>query len=136
MNGYVPEAKSHIACELLGGRAVQISHTAGERSLIASLDLTDHSIQILKFHGNASEKPASEQGLPFSLLGDGELYVTNGRQLLADSGEVGTASLFRRGGFQCPPRKRYQAIRRAYDLHVLSSFSPRSRRVSPLRPAS
>ena len=88
VNGYVPEAKSHIACELLSGKAVKIKQAAGDRSLVASLDLRDHSIQVLQFQGSTSAKPESERGLPLALLGDGELYVTDGRQLLASPVEV------------------------------------------------
>ena len=88
VNGYVAKAKSHITCELLSGKAVHIKHAAGGRSLIAALDLTEHSIQILKYHGSTLEEVESERKLLFSLLGDGELYVTDGHQLLADPGEV------------------------------------------------
>jgi hypothetical protein len=41
-----------------------------------------------KFEGSAEGRGDSEQGLPLSLLGDGELYVTEGNQLLADPVEV------------------------------------------------
>ncbi|HEY3927496.1 MAG TPA: hypothetical protein VGL89_03895 [Candidatus Koribacter sp.] len=88
VNHYVPEANSRIACEQLSDEAVQIKHAAANRSLVASLDLNSHSIQINKFEGNSSENRATEQDLPLSLLGDGELYVTDGHQLLADPVEV------------------------------------------------
>jgi hypothetical protein len=88
VNSYVPEANSHIACELLSGEAVQIKHAAANRSLVASLDLKAHSIQVNKVEGSAAEKRESEHDLPLSMLGDGELYVTDGNQLLADPVEV------------------------------------------------
>ncbi len=87
VNRYVPEARSHIACELLSGEAVQIKQDAANRSLVASLDLKGHSIQLNKFEGPSAEKH-EEQDLPLSMLGDGELYVTDGNQLLADPVEV------------------------------------------------
>jgi hypothetical protein len=86
VNRYVPEAKSRIACEMLSGEAVQIRHASA--NLIASLDLKAHSIQLNKLESSSSEPRASEQDLPLSLLADGELYVTDGRQLLADPVEV------------------------------------------------
>jgi hypothetical protein len=82
VNRYVPEANSRIACEMLSQEAVQIRHASA--NLIASLDLKAHSIQLNKVEGNSSEQHTSEQDLPLSLLADGELYVTDGRQLLAD----------------------------------------------------
>jgi hypothetical protein len=86
VNSYVPEANSQIACELLSGEKVQIKHAAANRSVVASLDLEAHAIQINKFQGSTPEN--SEEDLPFSLLGDGELYVTSGRELLAGPVEV------------------------------------------------
>ena len=88
VNRYVPEARSHIACELLSGEAVQIKQAAGDRSLIASLDLKAHSIQLNRCEGSSTEQRLSEHDLPLSMLGDGELYVTDGNQLLADPVEV------------------------------------------------
>jgi hypothetical protein len=88
VNRYVPEANSRIACELLSDEAVQIKQVAANRSLVASLDMEAHSIQVNRFEGNASESRESEHGLPLSMLGDGELYVTDGSQLLADPAEV------------------------------------------------
>jgi hypothetical protein len=87
VNQYVPEASSRIACEMISGDAVQIKHVSAHRSLVASLDLQAHTIQLNKFEGDAEEKH-EEQGLPLSLLGDGELYVTDGYQLLANPVEV------------------------------------------------
>ena len=87
VNRYVPEAKSRIACEMLSGEAVQIKQDAANRSLVASLDLKAHSIQLNRFEGSAAEKH-EEHDLPLSMLGDGELYVTDGQQLLADPVEV------------------------------------------------
>jgi len=87
VNRYVPEAKSHIACEMLSGDAVQIKQDAANRSLVASLDLNAHAIQLNKFEGPTAEKH-QEHDLPLSMLGDGELYVTDGQQLLADPVEV------------------------------------------------
>ena len=88
VNRYVPEANSRIACELLSDEAVQIKHASANKSLIASLDLHAHSIQLNKFEGSAAEQHASEHDLPLSMLADGELYVTDGQQLLADPVEV------------------------------------------------
>lgn len=88
VNTYVPEAKSRIACEELSNDAVQIKHAAANRSLVASLDIQAHAIQINRIEGGASGDKASEQDLPLSLLGDGELYVTSGGELLADPVEV------------------------------------------------
>ena len=85
VNRYVPDAKSRFACEMLSDEAVQIRHASA--NLTASLDLKAHSIQLNKVEGSSSDK-ASEQDLPLSLLADGELYVTDGRQLLADPVEV------------------------------------------------
>lgn len=87
VNSYVPEASGRIACELISGEAVQIKHASAHRSLVASLDLKAHAIQLNKFEGVAAENH-EEQDLPLSLLGDGELYVTDGHQLLADPVEV------------------------------------------------
>jgi hypothetical protein len=84
VNRYVPEARSRIACEQLSSEAVQIKHVAAGRSIVASLDLKGHTIQLNKFEGSA----ANEQDLPLSMLADGELYVTDGRQLLANPVEV------------------------------------------------
>jgi hypothetical protein len=88
VNNYVPEENSRIACELLSGDTVQIKHAAANRSVVASLDIKTHSIQVNKIEGSATGDQASEQDLPLSLLGDGELYVTSGRELLADPLEV------------------------------------------------
>ncbi len=88
VNTYVPEAKSRIACEELSSDAVQIKHVAANRSLVASLDIKGHAIQINRIETGASGDKASEQDLPLSLLGDGELYVTSGGELLADPVEV------------------------------------------------
>jgi hypothetical protein len=87
VNTYVPEAKSRIACEELSSEAVQIKHAAANRSLVASLDIKAHAIQINRIEGGISGQN-SEQDLPLSLLGDGELYVTSGEELLADPVEV------------------------------------------------
>ena len=86
VNRYVPEANSRIACEMLSGDAVQIRHASA--NLTASLDLKGHSIQLNKIEVSSSDQQASEKDLPLSLLADGELYVTDGRQLLADPVEV------------------------------------------------
>jgi hypothetical protein len=88
VNRYVPEAKGRLACEQLSGEAVQLKHASANRRLIASLDLESHAIHVNKFEGSAVGRGDSEQGLPLSLLGDGELYVTEGNQLLADPVEV------------------------------------------------
>ncbi len=88
VNRYVPEATSRIACEQLSNEAVQIKHATASRRLIASLDLEDHAIRVNRFEGSAEGKGDTEQGLPLSLLGDGELYVTDGHQLLGDPVEV------------------------------------------------
>lgn len=88
VNRYVPEAKSRLACELLSAEAVQLRHASADRSLIASLDLKGHSIQVNKVEGTSSGQHSSEKDLPLSLLADGELYVTDGNQLLADPAEV------------------------------------------------
>ena len=88
VNRYVPEAHSRIACELLSDEAVQIKHASANKSLIASLDLHAHTIQLNKFEGTATEQHASEYDLPLSMLADGELYVTDGQQLLADPVDV------------------------------------------------
>jgi hypothetical protein len=86
VNRYVPEANSRIACEMLSGEAVQIRHASA--NLIASLDLKGHSIQLNKIESSSSDQRTSEKDLPLSMLADGELYVTDGRQLLADPVEV------------------------------------------------
>jgi hypothetical protein len=88
VNHYVPEVKSHIACEQLSNEAVQIKQAAANCSLVASIDLDAHIIQINRIEGGATGKRESEQDLPLSLLGDGELYVTSGGELLADPVEV------------------------------------------------
>ncbi len=87
VNKYVPEANSRIACEKLSSGVVQIQQAAANRRLTASLDLKTHAIQVNKIEGGVNESQ-SEKDLPLSLLGDGELYVTDGRQLLADPVEV------------------------------------------------
>lgn len=88
VNNYVPEENSRIACELLSGDTVQIKHAAANRSVVASLDIKTHSVRVNKIESSASGDRASEQDLPLSLLGDGELYVTSGEELLADPLEV------------------------------------------------
>lgn len=88
VNSYVPEANSRIACELLSNEAVQIKHATANRRIVASLDLDAHSIQVNKFEGSSAGSGQSEQDLPLSLLGDGELYVTDGNQLLGNPVEV------------------------------------------------
>ena len=88
VNTYVPEAKSRIACEQLSSDAIQIKHVAANRSLVASLDIGAHAIQINRIEGSTAGDNASEQEMPLSLLGDGELYVTSGEELLADPVEV------------------------------------------------
>ena len=67
---------------------MQIKHASANRSLIASLDLKAHAIQINRIRRGQPRARNSEQDLPLSLLGDGELYVTDGDQLLADPVEV------------------------------------------------
>lgn len=73
---------------MLSGEAVRIRHASANKSLIALIDLKAHTIQLNKLEGSSSEQRSSEQDLPLSLLADGELYVTDGRQLLADPVEV------------------------------------------------
>lgn len=88
VNQYVPEANSRIACELLKGDAVEIKQPAAQRSLVASLDLKAHAIQLNRCEGSAAEQRVSELAMPLSMLADGELYVTDGHQLLGDATEV------------------------------------------------
>ena len=81
INDFVHDEDSHLNCQMLDSDSVLVQHPSVERTLIAKLDLKKHAIEVQEFdHGQLSV--ASE--LPFALLGDGNVYVTNGQSLMGD----------------------------------------------------
>jgi PilZ domain len=81
INDFVQDPKTQLDCQMLDADSVLVQHPSVERTLIATLDLKKHAIVVQEFdHGQQSV--GSE--LPFALLGDGNVYVTNGQSLMGD----------------------------------------------------
>jgi hypothetical protein len=82
INDYVRKSGTRLDCQMISGETVEIAHPQADRTLRASLDLHDHAIHIYEFEsGNLT----SGSRFPFALLGDGNVYVTNGQTLMGDS---------------------------------------------------
>lgn len=85
VNDYVRRRNSRIECRMYGADAVFMEHASIERSIFARLDLRDHGLQFNVFQ---SGRWIMGKKLPFSLLGDGGLYVTCDKTLMGDSQAV------------------------------------------------
>lgn len=85
VNDYVRQRDSRIQCRMYGADAVFMEHASVERSIFARLDLRDHGLQFNVFQ---SGRWIMGKKLPFSLLGDGGLYVTCDKTLMGDSQAV------------------------------------------------
>lgn len=81
INDYVRISGSTLGCQMISGETVEIAHPQANRTLRATLDLNDHAIHIEEFDG---ENISVGERLPFALLGDGNVYVTNGNTLMGD----------------------------------------------------
>jgi hypothetical protein len=88
VNRYMPEQRSHIVCRLINPEAVQLQHASSDRSLVASLDLTQHAIHLKEYRDRKMEHPMTRRDMPLSMLADGELYVTDGDELKPNAMEV------------------------------------------------
>jgi hypothetical protein len=93
VNRYVPEQRSHIVCHKINPEAVHLLHASSDRSLVASLDLKKHAIHLKEYHDREMEHPMKRKDLPFSMLADGEVYVTDGNELKANAMEVAKSFL-------------------------------------------
>jgi hypothetical protein len=93
VNRYVPEKRSHILHRQINPEAVLLHHASSDRSVVASLDLIAHSIHIKEYHDRRMEHVMGRKEMPLSLLADGELYVTDGNELMSNSTEVAKALL-------------------------------------------
>ena len=82
------EQRSHIVCRLINPEAVQLQHASSDRSLVASLDLTQHAIHLKEYRDRKMEHPMTRRDMPLSMLADGELYVTDGDELKPNAMEV------------------------------------------------
>jgi hypothetical protein len=82
VNDYVRDSHARLECQMLNADAVQIEHPSAGRTLVASLDLNEHGIQIKEYQDS---EPTVSNKLPFAMLGDGNVYVTNARALLGDA---------------------------------------------------
>ncbi|HEY3928921.1 MAG TPA: PilZ domain-containing protein [Candidatus Koribacter sp.] len=81
INEYVNDAHTQLDCQMLGSDSVLIQHPTVNRTLIATLDLMDHAIELKEFDAGRENLGSR---LPFALLGDGNVYVTNGQSLMGD----------------------------------------------------
>ena len=81
INDYVHDTRTQLDCHMISSDSVEIHHPSIERTLIATLDLDVHAIHIKEFDGGTLSVGSK---LPFALLGDGNVYVTNGQSLMGD----------------------------------------------------
>ncbi len=81
INDYVHDSRSLLDCQMLSCDSVLIEHPSVGRTLVATLDLDEHAIRIEEFDNG---QLAVGSKLPFALLGDGNVYVTNGQSLMGD----------------------------------------------------
>ena len=81
INDYVNDPRTRLDCQMLGSDSLLIQHPTVSRTLIATLDLKEHAIDLKEFD-DGHESLGSK--LPFALLGDGNVYVTNGQSLMGD----------------------------------------------------
>ncbi len=81
VNDYVRYRSSRIGCRMYGADALYMEHSSIERSIFARLDLCDHGLNLSVFE---SGRWVTNKRLPFSLLGDGSVYVTCGQSLMGD----------------------------------------------------
>ena len=88
VNRYMPDKRSHIVCSEVTDQAMHLHHASSERSIVASLDLKQHSIHLNEYHDRELQHAILHKDMPLSLLADGELYVTDGNELKANAMEV------------------------------------------------
>ncbi|ABF41107.1 type IV pilus assembly PilZ [Candidatus Koribacter versatilis Ellin345] len=81
INDYMQDSRSQLDCQMLSCDSVLIEHPSVKRTLMATLDLNEHAIHIKEFDNG---QLAVGSKLPFALLGDGNVYVTNGQSLMGD----------------------------------------------------
>ena len=82
LNEYARNARTQLDCQMLTSDSLKIDYPAVHRSVVATLDLQEHAIQIHEFEG---EEVSFDSKLPFAMLADGNVYVTDGLSLLGDS---------------------------------------------------
>lgn len=85
INDFVQDPKSQIHCQMLSADALLIQQPTINRTLIASLDMQEHTVLVDEYNGG---KLTVGSKLPFAMLGDGNVYVTHGNLLLGDAMEV------------------------------------------------
>lgn len=81
INDYVHDSHSQLGCHMLNSDSVEIEHPSVKRTLIATLDLEEHAIHVKEFQEGTLSVGSK---LPFAMLGDGNVYVTNGKSLMGD----------------------------------------------------
>lgn len=82
VNEYVKNPRSRLECHMVNADSVEIDQPAVQRTLVATLDLTEHAIQVNEYQG---EESTASTKLPFAMLADGDVYVTSGPSLLGDA---------------------------------------------------
>jgi hypothetical protein len=85
INEYMRDPHTRLECQMLSADSLGIRQPSVDRILVANLDLEEHAIQIKEFHDGTL---TVESKLPFALLGDGNVYATNGLSLLGDATAV------------------------------------------------
>ncbi len=93
VNRYLPDKRSHIVCSEVSDETVLLQQSSSHRSILATLDLKKHALHLKEFHDRELQHPIKHKDMPLSLLGDGELYVTDGNELKGDAMEVAKALL-------------------------------------------
>src|ERR1700684_4613568 len=82
INDYVKDSRSHLECRMLDADSVEIDHPSIKRSLIATLDLKQHALNVMEFEENTLRFTST---LPLAMLADGNVYVTSGLSLMGDA---------------------------------------------------
>ncbi len=81
VNEYVKNPHTRLECRMVNADSVEIDHPSVKRRLVATLDLSEHGIQVSEFQ---DESPTHSSKLPFAMLADGDVYVTSGLSLMGD----------------------------------------------------
>lgn len=81
VNAYMHAFRAPIGCRMLGSDAIHLEQSSAQRSLVARLDLKDHAVDVNVSQGR---RWASGKRLLLAMLGDGRIYVTDGKALMGD----------------------------------------------------
>ncbi len=81
INEYMKSLRAPISCRMLGSEAVHLEQPSAQRSLVARLDLKDHAVDVNVSQGR---RWTSGKRLLLAMLGDGRIYVTDGKALMGD----------------------------------------------------